>query len=153
MRTKHQDAFSGGAWPGGRFCPQPKESSYPTRVHFVGRLGHERLAAFYRKASVFILPSRLETFGHPLVEAMASVVASDIPVCREICRDATRYFPPDDIETMVNQVRTVLREPGVRGALVQKGLERAQDFNWDSTAEQLVQVFEEIAGARRHLRG
>jgi glycosyltransferase involved in cell wall biosynthesis len=121
------------------------------RVHFVGRLAHDSLASLYRQAQVFVLPSRLETFGHPLVEAMVSgvaVVASDLPVCREICQDAARYFPPDDVDMLVNQVSTVLGNLDVRHTMVQRGLQRARAFSWEQTAAQLVEVFEELGHGR-----
>lgn len=117
------------------------------RVHFVGHVEPERLVTFYRNAKVFVLPSRLESFGLPLIEAMACgapVVASDLPVCREICKDAALYFSPSDPETLATQVLTILRRTDMAEELIQRGLERAKDFSWDNTAQQLVRTFEEV---------
>jgi len=118
------------------------------RVHFSGEVPHEKLPALYRQASAFILSSRLESFCHPLVEAMACgvpVIASDLPVCQEICQDAALYFSPNDIDTLVDHIMTVTCNPAVRNTMVQKGLGRAQQFSWDRTAEKLLQVLEEVS--------
>lgn len=117
------------------------------RVHFVGNVPYADMPALYQGAELFVFPSILETFGHPLVEAMACgvpVIASDLPVCREICQDAARYFPIDDPEALSKHLLVTLSDPTVRQAMAKKGLERAKSFSWDRTAMQLVQVFEEM---------
>lgn len=116
------------------------------RVHFLGRVEYESLPTLYRNAIALIFPSRLETFGHPLVEAMASgtpVVASDLPVCHEICQDAALYFQPDDVTGLANHITALLKGPGLRQSLREKGLQRATQFSWEHTAAQMVRIFEE----------
>jgi len=61
--------------------------------------GDAELAAFYRRARALVYPSVCEGFGLPLIEARhygAPVIASDIPVFREIAGDTVRYFPALD---------------------------------------------------------
>ena len=68
-------------------------------VRPLGVRSYEETWSLYSGADVFVFPSLCESFGHPLVEAMASdlpVVASDIAVHREICGDAAAYFPARD---------------------------------------------------------
>lgn len=119
------------------------------QVHFLGRVPPEVLVRLYRRAAVFVLPSYLETFGLPLAEAMAcgtAVVTSDLPATREVCQDAARFFAADDVETMVEHLRAVLRQPATRQAMIAQGLQRAQCFSWSRAAAALVKVFEEVAG-------
>jgi len=117
------------------------------RVEFLGRMDPESLATLYRQAKVFVFPSRLESFGIPLIEAMACgvpVVASSLPVCREICQDAASYFTPGDPESLAEKVLTLLSNGHLVDSMIEKGRRRAAEFSWDKTARQLVEIFEEV---------
>ena len=62
----------------------------------LGTIPYRSLHHVYRACHIYVTPAYAESFAHPLVEAMSSglpVVASDLPVHREICRDAGIYFP------------------------------------------------------------
>lgn len=118
------------------------------RVHFLGGVPYQELPALYQRATAFVFPSRLETFGHPLVEAMASgtpVIASNLPVCKEICRDAALYFAPNDVDVLATGMQQLVLDVDLRNRLVQLGRERAKDFSWDESTRRLVEVFEELA--------
>ena len=118
------------------------------RVHFTGHVENEHLAPLYRKARVFVLPSRFETFALPLVEAMACgvpIVASDLPVCREVCQEAALYSPPEDDEVFASQILKILDNPAIAEDMSRIGLRRASKFSWDYSAQMLINVFEEVA--------
>jgi glycosyltransferase involved in cell wall biosynthesis len=117
------------------------------RVRFLGKVAYDDLPALYQGATAFIFPSRRETFGHPLVEAMASgtpIIASALPVCREICQDAALYFEPLDIDTLVANLHCVLSNGQLRASLITQGRQRAGNFSWDVSARQLISIFEEL---------
>jgi glycosyltransferase involved in cell wall biosynthesis len=117
------------------------------RVRFLGKVAYDDLPALYQGATAFIFPSRRETFGHPLVEAMASgtpIIASALPVCYEICQDAALYFEPLDIDTLVANLHQVLSDGRLRASLVTQGQQRASNFSWDVSARQLISIFEEL---------
>lgn len=117
------------------------------QIHFLGGVDHSRLISYYRTADAFVLPSRLETFGHPLVEAMAAgtpVIASDLPVCREICQDAALYFEPEDNALLADHMQDVLRDRGLRQELVRRGAERSQVFSWERSARRMVEIFQQV---------
>ncbi|NJL29806.1 MAG: glycosyltransferase family 4 protein, partial [Thermoanaerobaculia bacterium] len=70
-------------------------------LHTYGYLDNAHVAALYERALFVVLPSIYEGFGLPAVEAMSAgvpLVASDIPVLREIAGEAALYVAPDDIE-------------------------------------------------------
>lgn len=120
------------------------------RVHFVGSVSHPDIVGYYQSADIFVFPSRLETFGMPLVEAMASgtaVISSDLPICREVCSDAALYFDPCDVVSLAGLIRQVLGDRALRDDLVRRGLHRAQDFSWDIAAHQMIEIFREAVGA------
>lgn len=111
------------------------------------------LSAVYRRAVVALLPSEREGFGLPLVEALGCgtpMVASDIPVLREVGGDAAEYCAVGDIEAWRDTVLRLVAEcEGSRDRWAERraaGLERAADFSWSRYAEQLVAVYHAVAG-------
>lgn len=115
-------------------------------VLFLGEVSEQRLAALYGAADVFVFPSLAEGFGLPLLEAMAAgvaVVASDIPVLREVAGDAALYFDPLDGSDMSDALVRVLSDGALREALATRGTERARAFSWRRTAEMTLAVYQE----------
>jgi glycosyltransferase involved in cell wall biosynthesis len=114
-----------------------------------GYIQHNQIWHVYRNADVFVFPSFTESFGHPLVEAMASglpVVASDIAVNRELCQDAASYFDVFDPHDCATAVAKILDSQKLRAALSQCARTRAQMFSWRVYAERLLTLFKELAG-------
>lgn len=107
-------------------------------IRFLGQLnGSEEISAQYLAAEVFVFPSLYEASPLPPVEAMAHgvpVVAADIPSLRERCGDAAFYVDPLSIDSIVNGVRTILRDDSLRDELRSKGYERARAFSWRTQA-------------------
>ena len=84
------------------------------QVTMLGQVEYGDLPALYAAHDIFITPSLSETFGHPLVEAMASealIVASDTPVHREVCGDSAAYFSATSIGDIVKTLRALDAEP------------------------------------------
>ncbi|MCW2666806.1 MAG: glycosyl transferase, group 1, partial [Frankiales bacterium] len=80
-----------------------------------GFLSDEQLRPLVAGASVLVLPSRDEGFGLPVLEAMAAgtpVLASDLPVLREVGGDLAAYARPGDPEAFAEALRAVLDTPG-----------------------------------------
>ncbi|MEW5847178.1 MAG: glycosyltransferase family 1 protein [Myxococcota bacterium] len=120
------------------------------QVSFLGEVPHADLIDLYRRATVFVMPSRLETFGHPYIEAMATgtaTVAADIPCAREMCGDAVQYFPPSSPAGLAEQLRQLLRDLHARAELEQRGPRQAERFSWDRCADETLAVFHEAANA------
>jgi len=116
----------------------------------LGTVPYRSLHHLYRACHIYVTPAYAESFAHPLVEAMSSglpVVASDLPVHREICGDAAIYFPrfsPDALADCVLQVR---QSPGLSEKLSQNGCLRARDFRWDTHVARLVDLAQELVSA------
>jgi glycosyltransferase involved in cell wall biosynthesis len=121
------------------------------RIHFVGEVPYSEVKAYYAGADLFVFPSYLESFGHPLLEAMASgvpTVAADIGVFREIGSDAVFYADPYKVDAMAGAMEEALFFPRARETLIKRGRERVRSFGWDSTARRLVQLFDEVLSER-----
>jgi glycosyltransferase involved in cell wall biosynthesis len=122
------------------------------RVVAGGYLPHAELAEVYRAAHLFVFPSRVESFGHPMLEAMASalpVVASDTPVHREVCGAAALYFPVGDAPGCAAALQRALEEPALREGMAERGLARAAQLTWPAYAARLTTILEGLAGEHR----
>jgi len=101
---------------------------------------------------MYVTPAYAESFAHPLVEAMSSglpVIASDLPVHREICGDAALYFPrfsPDELANCVHQIR---EDSDLAARLSQAGLARANDFSWSEHVTRLLDLADRLAAIRK----
>jgi glycosyltransferase involved in cell wall biosynthesis len=113
------------------------------------------LSAIYRQAEVTVVPSRWESFGLQLLEAMASgtpVLASDLPALREVGGEALVTFDPRSSAELAEVLRRVLDDKALRASLRARGLRRAAAFSWERTADRTVQVYREAIGDPRSSR-
>jgi len=109
-------------------------------------LPHEELPPIYSAAAVFVLFSKVETFGMPLVEAMACglpLTASDISIHREIVQSAGPLVSPDAPEELSEVLYKILTNEEYRAWLRQSALACSQRFSWEKTARETVQVYED----------
>ena len=116
------------------------------RVRFLGAVPYAELPGYYRAARALVFPSFIETFGHPLVEAMAAgtpVLASDIPTSHEVAGDAALYFPVDAPEALARCVEALEADPLATQERVARGRERAERFDWGRSVDALCAVCEE----------
>lgn len=120
------------------------------QVVFVGGVPLEETAHFYRAADVLVYPSLNETFGLPILEAMACgcpVVTSAVSAMPETAGGAAILADPHDPRSIS---RAVVEACGpAAGRLRDRGLRRAGEFTWGATAEATLNVYREVAGRRR----
>lgn len=108
------------------------------RVRFMGYVDDETLAGLYANASLFVLPSQDEGFGLPALEAMASgtpVIVSDGGALPEVVGSAGMTFCLAEQHGLKNALKVCLSNAGLCAELRAKGLERAQKFSWQRSAE------------------
>lgn len=109
------------------------------------------LAAVYRRAAVLILPSEEEGFGFPVLEAMTCgtpVVASDLPVLREVGGEAAVYCPVGDVtrwgEVLVRMLSERRSSPDSWERRRAAGFSQAAGFTWGEYARRMVNVYQEV---------
>jgi len=103
------------------------------RVVFTGPLEDAQLGPLYRGAAAVALVSFSEGFGLPLAEAMSvrvPIVASDLPVLREVCGRAAIYVAPDSPESIAEGLRSALRQGGEAQIRLAEGERRAAELSW-----------------------
>jgi glycosyltransferase involved in cell wall biosynthesis len=113
----------------------------------LGTIPYRSLHHLYRACHIYVTPAYAESFAHPLVESMSSglpVVASDLPVHREICGDAGIYFPRFSPDALAERVLQIQESPELAERLSLHGLQRARDFSWSEHVERLVVLAEEL---------
>ena len=112
------------------------------RVQFAGPLGRAETERLYLEADIFVFPSWLESFGHPMVEAMAHglpIVAADTPVNREMCGEAALYFRARDPNDLAEKIRYLWADEALRQKLGQSGCARvASHFKWGDHVARLL---------------
>ena len=116
-------------------------------VRFLGFVPMETLRVFYRAAAAFAFPSLYEGFGLAPLEAMACgtpVVASNLPSLVEAVGDAAELVSPDNVFDIARGLRDVLLDPDRRNALIAAGPAQVRRFNWDNTAQQVLNIYNNI---------
>jgi glycosyltransferase involved in cell wall biosynthesis len=118
-------------------------------VIFVGALPLEQTVPFYQAADLFVYPSFNETFGLPILEAMACgcpVVTSQTSAMPETAGGAAVLADPADPASIARAIALAMG-PG-RDGLRAAGLQRASQFTWGATAASTLEVYREVAERR-----
>lgn len=113
----------------------------------LGYLTQFELSELYKKATAFLYPSLRESFGIPILEAMASgcpVITSDTSSMPEVAEDAAIIIRPERPEEISDAMRKIETENNLRASLIAKGKDRANEFNWDKSSAQYVKLYEEV---------
>ena len=148
---------TGGAGAATKYIAQlhslAAELGIASDVVFVGAVPLAETVCFYQAADVFVYPSFNETFGLPILEAMACgcpVVTSDISSMPEIAGGAAVLADPKDPASIARAILEAVG-PG-RDRLRERGLRRAGQFTWEATAVSTLDVYREVAELRRNRR-
>jgi glycosyltransferase involved in cell wall biosynthesis len=127
-----------------------KELGIGDRVHFLGWQSRNELMECYRRANVFLFPSRHEGMPNALLEAMASglpAVASCIAGNEELVVDGDTGFlvPAEDIESLQAALKNVLIDPVLRQQMGRAARQHVEaNYSWESTAQQYALLLEKV---------
>jgi len=117
------------------------------QVELVGQVNDERLVRLMRGAALFVLPSRCEGFGLPILEAARAgvpVVAGDNTAPAELFRSCARLVDADSPEAIAGAIERVLADEGERRSMIENGLELSKSFTWEKMARDLLAIFDEV---------
>jgi glycosyltransferase involved in cell wall biosynthesis len=126
-----------------------KAESLRERVCFTGHVEDDVLKQYVSHAEFLILPSLYEGFGLPPLEAMACecpVIISSIPSLMEVCGDAAYQVDPYDVDDIANGMHKIATEEKLRKFLIGEASKRVTMFTWEKSAQQLLDILNEVAG-------
>ncbi|HSX24382.1 MAG TPA: glycosyltransferase family 1 protein [Candidatus Andersenbacteria bacterium] len=120
------------------------EYQLQSHVHVLGKVSNEQLHELYQSADVLLMPSYFEGFGMPIIEAMASgcpVVCSNTTSLPEIAGDAAILCDPQDASSFTDAIQRIISNENMRNEYIEKGLERASLFSWNTAAQQTYELY------------
>jgi phosphatidylinositol alpha-mannosyltransferase len=123
-----------------------------SHLRFLGQVDDAEKASALRSADVYCAPNTGgESFGIVLAEAMAAgtaVVASDLDAFRRVLSDGTagRLVPVGDHDALAAALIDLLDDDALRASYVAAGSEAVRRFDWPVVADQIIRVYETVAG-------
>lgn len=114
-------------------------------ITHIGFVDQEDSPALFQGASLFVMPSLYEGFGMPVLEAMAGgtpVVASDIPVLKEVGATYATYANPDSPESFTEAIASALSSPKPSLETLQKNVRR---YSWEDNVQKIIQKTKELS--------
>lgn len=124
-------------------------------IHCIGYVSNDKLPIVYQQATLFLYPSLRESFGIPIIEAMASgtpVITSSSSSMPEVAQNAAHFIDPYSRDMLTSKMIELLNNGNEMRNLVKKGYSRAQEFSWTNTAEEVLQYYLETHHGKASLR-
>ncbi|MGI6435752.1 MAG: glycosyltransferase family 4 protein [Syntrophomonadaceae bacterium] len=145
----HQLVCIGGlGWHTRGILNHPDYQAHQADIIFPGAVDRTTLSCFYHHAEAFVYPSLYEGFGIPPLEAMQiglPVVASANSSMPEVLGEAAYYLSPQPTGAEIARALIdLLTTPGKKEHYQEMSLKQASRFSWQQTAQQTLEVYEEI---------
>ncbi len=126
-----------------KFIEKNNGQSY---IKLLGFVDDKELNELYKNSVGFIFPSLMEGFGLPGLESLKAgtiLLASDIPVFREIYGNHAIYFNPTNIVSIENAIKKTLSLTKVEGnKMIKENKKFIKRYSWKKMAEETLEVYE-----------
>ncbi len=116
-------------------------------IRFLGFVPNEAIHMAYQLAECFVLATLCESFGIPILEALATGCPAIVPntgAAPEVAGGAARLIDPYDENDIAGALFEVTETAAVRESMSRDGLQRACAFGWQQTAQRVLQVFDRV---------
>lgn len=113
-------------------------------IIFTGKIASEHLPLLYNCADIFVYPTYAEGFGLPVLEAMAcgtAVITTKTSSIPEVTGDAAILTEPGNNNELACAIEKLLANPGHREQLSRKSLDQADNFSWENTARETLDIY------------
>ena len=113
-------------------------------IHFIGYVKNNDIPYLYALSRVFIYASLRESFGIPILEAMAAgvpVITSKDSCMPEIAQNAAAFVDPKNPEDIANTLHSVLSDKNLTDRLVENGNKRFVEFTWLNSAKKVLDIY------------
>jgi glycosyltransferase involved in cell wall biosynthesis len=130
-----------------RILEELKQPGLIDKFVFPGYVPHHKIPLVYNAATLFLYPSLRESFGLPILEAMACgtpVITSSTSSMPEIAGDAALLVDPYKPAELTAAMQKALSNNTLLADLKEKGLKRASCFTWRASAEKLLHIYESL---------
>lgn len=127
-----------------------EENPFPG-IYFLHNIEDSKLFEYYRNAHCLVMPTLMEGFGLPLLEAMSlscPVVSSNTPALKEIGGKACLYFDPKDDNDVKEKIEKIIDNKEIRENLVKNGLIESKRFSWENCAKDTLKLYESCDSLR-----
>ena len=118
-------------------------------IHLTGYIDNQDLPVIYNQSRLFLYPSLRESFGIPILEAMASgtpVITSLTSSMPEVAGEAALLVDPNNTDEKADAIHALISQRSLRRKTISTGLLRAQSFNWRTTAEEVLGIYRGMNG-------
>lgn len=148
-RRRHPLVMAGGDWLNGLAVAQEQAKSLgiDRDVKFLGWIDDRWIAPLYRHAAAFCLPSREETFGRCVIEAMACgapCIVNDIPVMHEVTDGHALIIKFHDEIAVADALRKLVSDTDLVRQLSDGGLARVRQFTFDKLATERISALRQL---------
>ncbi|WP_375583322.1 glycosyltransferase family 4 protein [Cyclobacterium xiamenense] len=117
------------------------------KIHLTGYIPNEDLPAIYSQAVLFLYPSLRESFGLPILEAMACgcpVITSTTSSMPEVAGDAAMLIDPTDPLSLSEGIEYLLTHPDARAECIEKGYRRPPLFDYKKGARLTLDCYKQL---------
>jgi len=114
-------------------------------VHFLHNVDDSLLFEYYKNAICTVVPSFMEGFGLPLLEALSlscPVASSNTSSLTEVGGDACLYFNPKNVDEIAEKVNRLVSDSALRERLIIRGLKQSRKFSWEDCVRQTIDIYE-----------